>query len=476
MKLEKRCIAVTDKLSLINTLTSCPKCGAAGRFKLSSTTRVECTDCDTSYSYDSEILDFVAGRQRTALDDIDYDERYSVEEQLFDEFRSLMKWTDPLFDEHFDKILEIGAGTGGLSIGMLTDADIGSALITDISPNMLAQCRKRALHYDIKTPVLFATNNGEQLNVRDETFDLIIAYFCVHHILNYEKFVAACHRALRPGGKAVFVEPGLRFLRALFSCFSPAIERMALDSENWGTPNFSAVLGVHQHMYFTSKYADDLKVVGELEDKHVFGRYEFEQVVQDAGFYQVQTIPYGVADHPLHALRVYAEQRGASPEFMNAFIEEVETELPGPFLLLDPHEAAPSLAFVLQKPNSLAKEAGAENDPLDPVASHKPHIAPERTELRYDISIELPKRENGTMFRIDGWIVSRRPVDAINFETASKRISLPVGSISRPDVFAAYSNINAYSAGAALHCGFSSEHSKREAPFKRGESLRVQQP
>jgi hypothetical protein len=86
------------------------------------------------------------------------------------------------------------------------------------------------------------------------------------------------------------------------------------------------------------------------------GRYEFEQVTRDDGFYQVRTIPYGVAGHPLHALRVYAEQRGASPEFMDGFIEEVETELPGPFLLLDPHEAAPASRSCCKNATRLRKK------------------------------------------------------------------------------------------------------------------------
>ena len=224
---------MTDQLALINEHARCPKCDGTGGFFLRDGTALECSHCLTTFDFEAEILDFVAGRQRTTLDDLDYDEMYDVDARLLDQFRSLEARAAPLFERRFESVLEIGAGTGGLTVGMLEGANIGTAIVTDISPKMLERCRDKVRAFEIETPVLYATNNGEDLNVKDESFDLVVAYFCVHHILDYQNFLASCYRALRPGGQAVFVEPGLRFLYALFTCMTPAIGRLARNAQNW---------------------------------------------------------------------------------------------------------------------------------------------------------------------------------------------------------------------------------------------------
>ena len=464
---------MTDQLSLINRFARCPRCGGAAAFTLLETTQLECGHCQAGFSFEEEMLDFVAGQQRTKLDDIDYDAFYSVDDQLFDQFRFLKERTLPLFEQRFESILEIGAGTGGLTVGMLAGSDIGTAVVTDISPGMLAQCRKRLRHFDIATPTLFATNNGENLNVQDDSFDLIVAYFCVHHIFDYEKFLGSCHSALRPGGTAIFVEPGLRFMHALCSGTLPAIARMAGEPKYWENPDFNAVLGVHRNMSFTTKYAGVASVVAELEDKHAFGRYEFESSARGAGFSDVEAIPYGVADDPLSALRVYGAQLGASAEFLHEFTDEVAVELPGPFLLLDPHEAAPSLAFILRKSNSPVRIADRVRTTIDPAAFHEPQAAPETVDLRYDIRISVPEQKNNAPFRLDGWAVARRHVSAIRFTAASGTVSVPVGSVSRPDVYAAYSGKRVYAIGAILHCEFFYECIGQDAPFGRGDKIDI---
>jgi len=464
---------MTDQLSLINRFARCPQCGGAAAFSLPETTRLNCGHCQARFSFEEEVLDFVAGQQRTKLDDIDYDAFYAVDDQLFDQFRFLKERTSPLFERRFEDILEIGAGTGGLTVAMLAGSDIGTAVVTDISPGMLAQCRKRLRHFDIATPTLFATNNGENLNVQDDSFDLIVAYFCVHHIFDYEKFLNSCRRALRPGGTAIFVEPGLRFMQALCSCSLPVIARMAGDPKYWENPDFNAVLGVHRNMSFTTKYAGVASVVAQLEDKHAFGRYEFESSARRAGFSDVETIPYGVADDPLSALRVYGAQLGASAEFLQEFTDEVAVELPGPFRLLDPHEAAPSLAFILQKSNSSVRNTDHVGLSIDPVAFHEPLSVPEKLDLRYDIRVSMPEENSNAPFRLDGWAVSRRHISTIRITSASGTVSLPVGSVSRPDVYAAYSGKHIYAAGAILHCGFMYECPAQDAPFGRGDEFDV---
>src|SRR5688500_9683757 len=85
----------------------------------------------------------------------------------------------------FGDALEIGAGTGYVSLNLLQMGLIGRATATDISPGMLATLERSAaaLGLEVRT----ARTDAEQLPFADESFDLVFGHAVLHHIPDLER-------------------------------------------------------------------------------------------------------------------------------------------------------------------------------------------------------------------------------------------------------------------------------------------------
>ncbi len=99
-------------------------------------------------------------------------------------------------------VLEYGCGPGSSAFELAAQ---GAKVVgIDISEVAIAQSRDqaRALNLDID----FRCMNAENLEFEDNTFDLIVGSAILHH-LDLDKAYAELARCLKPGGKAVFIEP-----------------------------------------------------------------------------------------------------------------------------------------------------------------------------------------------------------------------------------------------------------------------------
>jgi ubiquinone/menaquinone biosynthesis C-methylase UbiE len=100
------------------------------------------------------------------------------------------------------KVLEYGCGPGSAAFDL---ARQGAHVVgIDISDVAIAQstAKARAENLDID----FRRMNAEQLEFEDNSFDRIVGSAILHH-LDLDKAYKELHRCLKPGGKAVFIEP-----------------------------------------------------------------------------------------------------------------------------------------------------------------------------------------------------------------------------------------------------------------------------
>jgi ubiquinone/menaquinone biosynthesis C-methylase UbiE len=103
---------------------------------------------------------------------------------------------------HFDRALEIGAGTGYFSLHMLKAGIVGAATATDISPGMIEALRGNAERLGLQVETAVA--DAERLPFDDESFDLVLGHAVLHHIPDLERAFREFHRVLRPGGVILF--------------------------------------------------------------------------------------------------------------------------------------------------------------------------------------------------------------------------------------------------------------------------------
>ncbi|MGH2692038.1 MAG: class I SAM-dependent methyltransferase [Actinomycetota bacterium] len=110
--------------------------------------------------------------------------------------------------KRYDRVLEVGAGTGFFLLNLWQTGFVGEAHATDISEGMLEVCRANAemLGCSVET----RSGDAEHLPYEDRTFDLVAGHAFLHHLPDPPAALAEMWRVLRPGG-AVFIagEPTL---------------------------------------------------------------------------------------------------------------------------------------------------------------------------------------------------------------------------------------------------------------------------
>ena len=135
------------------------------------------------------------------------------------------------------RVLELGTGTGGTAILL---AKRGATVIgIDLLPFRLTEAKARAAEYDVAESVEVALMDAMYLAFPDDTFDLIISK-SVLVFTAHTQTARECHRVLKPGGKAIFIEnmrhhPGVWLYRKTFLKYSDALHYFSLgDVEGVG--------------------------------------------------------------------------------------------------------------------------------------------------------------------------------------------------------------------------------------------------
>jgi ubiquinone/menaquinone biosynthesis C-methylase UbiE len=111
-------------------------------------------------------------------------------------------------------VLDFGAGSGWISefcarLGLQTVA-------FDIHGDLKACLEGRAMADDrIDAGLLrFAHGDGHAMPFEAQVFGHLLCYDTLHHMHDYPRVFAEFFRVLRPGGRAIFVEPGARHSRS----------------------------------------------------------------------------------------------------------------------------------------------------------------------------------------------------------------------------------------------------------------------
>ncbi len=105
-------------------------------------------------------------------------------------------------DRPIGRSLEIGAGTGYVSLNLLRAGVVEAAVCTDIASGMLAALEANAdrLGLDVETAVA----DAGALPFPDGSFDLVLGHAVLHHLPDLGAAFGELHRVLRPGGRIAF--------------------------------------------------------------------------------------------------------------------------------------------------------------------------------------------------------------------------------------------------------------------------------
>ena len=122
-----------------------------------------------------------------------------------------------------DSVLEVGCGTGEVTLLAKSRAKAGSVYGIDPAPEMIAVARKKAarkrLEIDFRVGVI------EALPFSDSSMDVVTSSLMMHHLPENLKVrgLAEIYRILKPGGRlliADFLRPTESFLHHLYIAFT----------------------------------------------------------------------------------------------------------------------------------------------------------------------------------------------------------------------------------------------------------------
>ena len=123
---------------------------------------------------------------------------------------------EPLEGRH---VLDLGCGYGETAAWLALQGAQVEAV--DISPRMVEVSRDLARREGVEERIRFHVSPGESLPFEEESFDAVFGHDVLHH-LDLERAGEEIKRVLRPGGRAVFVEPlGHNPIINLFRNLSP---------------------------------------------------------------------------------------------------------------------------------------------------------------------------------------------------------------------------------------------------------------
>jgi SAM-dependent methyltransferase len=390
--------------------------------------RLACAACGLIVPVADDIIDFVGGVATTELDNIDYDERYGISEaHSLSLYHLLLRATGPLWPRGFGDALEVGCGTGGLSLALLRNIAADRVVLTDISTKMLRLCRSRLRAADALrvSALMFATYSGTETCFRAGVFDTCFGTAVVHHITDVSRFLAHIHMVLKPGGCAFFMEPNLAFHRALTLTLADIVAD-ALRSRSLSESDISLMLNWTGEVHCNIVNTGDIEVLAEREDKHFFVGETFVDWAKAAGFSPAAALPCDPDPTGWNTIQTYLDQNHVSAKGFAMLKQAWAAKHIDHFMHLAASDQSPSYLFWLRKP---LRPAITTPVPLVVVAAAEPSQHPART----DLQLRLERDGDELRLVVSGWCVSGAPVRSIQISACGVVRRLPVWR-PRPDV------------------------------------------
>ena len=121
-----------------------------------------------------------------------------------------------------ERIVDVGGGTGDIAVG-LARRGAGNVVVIDMTPDMLAVGRDRALDRGVLDGPAWIAGDAERLPLADSSVDVYVTAFCMRNVTRPARALAEARRVLRPAGRFFCLEfsrLALPALRPLYDAYS----------------------------------------------------------------------------------------------------------------------------------------------------------------------------------------------------------------------------------------------------------------
>lgn len=235
------------------------------------------------------------GVRPTSLEELDYDAIHNINAGVIS--RTGAEWAELIAASGVEPghVLEVGAGTGVLTLGLLERAAVGRLLATDISQRFLSSVAVRAAAFE--TPAAFVVCDANENHFAPETFDLVLGRSILHHLLDFDRVLAHHHAMLKPAGAAIYLEPVLEGKIVLTLIAGMIVQSDERATHPVLTPDQrDRIRGLMRHQMKAKLLQNDREKLAKVEDKYIFAIDEMREFARLAGFRSCEVINNGVVD------------------------------------------------------------------------------------------------------------------------------------------------------------------------------------
>ncbi len=123
---------------------------------------------------------------------------------------------------HPQHILDIATGTGDMAIRAYKMLNPKHITGVDISTQMIEEGKKKIEKLGLTSKILLEKGDSENLHLKDDSYDLVMAAFGVRNFENLEKGLSEMLRVMKPGGHLCIMEfsrPRPAFINALYQLY-----------------------------------------------------------------------------------------------------------------------------------------------------------------------------------------------------------------------------------------------------------------
>ena len=126
-------------------------------------------------------------------------------------------------------VLEIGSGSGAMAEQILDAFPDALLTATDVDPAMVRDAQDRLARFEDRADV--RESSATALPFDDESFDLVLSFIMLHHVVEWQHALTEAMRVLRPGGSIVGYDLLSTFpLRLLHRVEGQPFQMMTLDT------------------------------------------------------------------------------------------------------------------------------------------------------------------------------------------------------------------------------------------------------
>ena len=130
--------------------------------------------------------------------------------RVFFQKREVSKWLKLTGPVEVGSALEIGCGLGKGAQLLVDKMDFKHVFAFDLEDS-LVRWANRSLPQRFRSTIAFFTGDAQDLPFADSTFDAVVNFGIIHHVLDWRRCISELSRVTRPGGVFYFEEiyPGL---------------------------------------------------------------------------------------------------------------------------------------------------------------------------------------------------------------------------------------------------------------------------